>query len=1761
VAPSDPLSSFTPRVRAWFAAAFAAPTPAQAQAWPAIARGEHVLLSAPTGSGKTLAAFLWALDRLSAAPAEDGSPGTRVVYVSPLKALAYDIERNLRTPLRGIGAGGVSVGIRTGDTPQRERAAMLRNPPDILITTPESLYLLLTSRARETLSGVEAVIVDEIHAVAHSKRGAHLALTLERLEAQVAGSRTGSRTGAESRGGVLVDVPADALRGSAGAPEGGEIRGESGGMPEEGGEAWGDSGGAPGDGGGTPGNEGGVSGDETSSNDVNARARASARVNTLQRIGLSATQNPLQEIGRFLVGPHREVTILDAGVRKPLDLQIEVPVESMAEPDAQPPAAPGDPPRDPLEPVAGGESTRGSIWPAIYPELLRLVNEHNSTIVFVNNRRAAERIALRLNELANARTAGAEDEHPGSAAGSGAGRSDADGGRESAPPHEIARAHHGSLAREERTKVEELLKAGELPCLVATSSLELGIDMGAVDLVLQIESPKSVARGLQRIGRAGHGVGEVSRGRIFPKFRGDLLECAVLARRMHEGLIEPTVVPRNALDVLAQQIVAIAVAAEPDGVPVDDLHALVTSTYSYAELSRELLENVLDMLDGRYPSKEFGELRARIVWDRVAGVIRARRGSRQLAIANAGTIPDRGLYAVTLPDGRRVGELDEEMVYEARPGQAFLLGASTWRIEEIGRDRVIVTPAPGAPGAVPFWKGDSVGRPKELGEAIGAFSRWAVEQEPQALQRDYDLDERAARNLVDYLREQQAATRVLPSERTIVVERFRDEIGDWRICILSPYGGRVHAAWGLALSGRVHERFGLEADAIWSDDGIVLRLPDLDGGGLDGELDGGGGEVDGGESGGSARAAAESMAGGPPSLTELILIEPDEVERAVTAELGSSALFGARFRENAARALLIPRAYPGKRTPLWQQRLKAQNLLEVAQRYSDFPIVLETYRECLRDVLDVPGLEELLRGLSTREISLVEVETPTASPFAASLLFDYVATYMYEGDAPNAERRAAALSLDRDLLRELLGQEELRELIDPGALARVEADLQRRSQLTRATDRDGLHDVLRQLGDLSHEEVVQRVFDGVDADGLLAELRRERRAVRLRVGGEERYVAADEAGLYRDALGAVAPGGLPEAFLGDVPDALRVLVARYARTHGPFTTEEIRDRYRIDMSAVLRELERDGEIVRGELRPNSAQTSRPPSERVDQTIPADGREWCDVEVLRRLRRASLAALRKEIEPADARALAAFLPAWQGVDRDTGSRPPGGLSRSSAGVDRLREVLVPLQGLALPAEIWERDVLPRRTGAYSPTWMDSLCASGEVVWVGAGSLGRSSGRVALYFREDAPLIGPPSAPRPAGAASASAASAVEHELLRERLARGPCFFTDLLAELDLAGEALREALWDLVWAGEVTNDAWAPLRAPHLTLARGGRADGLGSPGRTGGGGLAGTSRTPRTTVGRSRFAGRAAIGRRGRTQSQVQGRWSLTGSLFGDPAARGSSVVADSTSSSSSSSSPFSIPSHSTRPEPPSSQPPLPSPERRRALAELLLERYGIVTREQVLAEGVRGGFALLYDAFSQLETLGVCRRGYFVEGMGGAQFALPGAVERLRAARSSAAGGQGAGTGSPADVTAGAGAVGHGRHASTLVLAAADPAQPYGAALPWPPRERREHGRRPARVAGAYLVMVQEEPVLYVERGGRGLITLGADTGAGRTDGVGEHVLLALRALAESVHAGQVGRLALERIDGEPAVGSRLESALVEYGFRTGPRRLTLSA
>jgi ATP-dependent Lhr-like helicase len=1376
----DALAPFSQPVRDWFERTFDAPTPAQEQGWPAIASGKHTLIQAPTGSGKTLAAFLWALDQ-----AQPGQ-GTQVLYVSPLKALNYDVERNLRGPLAGIGSK-LSVAVRTGDTPAKERAAMLKHPPDILITTPESLFLMLTSRARETLRNVRFVIVDEVHAVAGSKRGAHLALSLERLE----------RLTAEQ----------------------------------------------------------------------------------FQRIGLSATQRPMEEIGRFVSGD-RPIELVDAGRAKRLDLRVVVPLEDMREP---------------------GEGS--SIWPSIYPALLELVQEHRSTILFVNNRRLAERLALRLNELAE---------------------------------REIARAHHGSLAREQRVEVEELLKKGEIPVLVATSSLELGIDMGAVDLVIQVESPKSVARGLQRIGRSGHRLDEPSKGRIFPKFRADLLESAVVVQRMREGLIEETQIPRNPLDVLAQQIVAVCAEEE---IAVDELFELVKRAYPFRDLSRQQLENVLDMLAGRYPSEEFSELRPRITWDRVRGVVRGREGARRLAVTNAGTIPDRGLFGVHLVNGGgRVGELDEEMVYEARAGQTFLLGASTWRIEEITRDRVLVSPAPGIPGTVPFWKGEGVGRPYELGDAIGKAARELValddERARARLRGEHALDERAAENLLVYLREQEAATGALPSDRTIVVERFRDEIGDWRLCVLTPFGGRVHAPWSLALAARLRESLGLEVNAIWSDDGIALHLPD-----------------------------AES----PPPLDD-VLIAPEELEDLVIAEVGGTALFGARFRENAARALLIPRRRPGQRTPLWQQRLKAQGLLQVARRYADFPVVLETYRECLQDVFDLPALKSLLAALQERRIDLVEVETPSASPYASSLLFDYVATYMYEDDTPLAERRAQALALDRDLLKELLGQEELRDLIDPRALEQVERELRGSPHSV-----DQLHDLLLRRGDLRAGEYDESLAD---------ELENERRALRIRIGGEPRLIAAEDVGRYRDAAGAMPPAGLPDAYLEGGDDPLGWILRRFALE---------------DAEEKLAALG----LVRGELRPGGTE-----------------REWSDPDVLRRLRRASLAALRKEIEPAEPAALGRFLPAWQGLDRRA----------------TLREALVPLQGMSLPVALWESDVLPRRVPRYEPAQLDQLTASGEVVWVGAGLE-----RVAVYFREDAPALGRP--------AALPAAESMEHDRVREALRTGALFWFDLLRETGLESEALMPALWDLVWAGEVTNDAWQPLRAQRRFA-------------------------TPRQDRRPRRFSRQRAD-----AITATQGRWSSTAGLF----------------------------------------PGEPDP---RTLAELLLERQGIVTRDGVRAEGIPGGYAPVYRELRRLEILGTCRRGYFVEGLGGAQFALPGAVERLRDRTS--------------DET-------------TLVLAAADPAQPFGAALSWPKRA----GARAARVAGAYVVLLDGSPALFVERGGRSLVPLrDPDEGWLRE---------ALAALVENMPRMRLKRLAVERFDGRAVGETKIMPLLLEAGFLAGPRRAVL--
>ena len=1235
--PSDPLAPFSPAVRAWFESAFETPTPAQAGGWAAIAQGRHTLIHAPTGSGKTLAAFLWCLDRLARDPSPPptrGKPGSvRVLYISPLKALTYDVERNLRAPLHGIGlAAGrlglippqISIASRTGDTPQDDRRRLARTPPDILVTTPESLYLLLTSGARETLRGVETVIVDEVHAIAGSKRGAHLALSLERLEA----------------------IRAD------GAPP-------------------------------------------------------------LQRIGLSATQRPLETIARFLggIGSGREVRIVDTGTRKVLELEVVVPVEDMSrigDSDTRPAAMP---PPDGSAP-AWRDDLRTSIWPAIHPRILELIRAHTSTIIFTNSRRLAERLAHRLNELAG---------------------------------EDIVRAHHGSIAREQRLEIEEALKDGRLPALVATSSLELGIDMGAVDLVILVESPTSVASGLQRVGRAGHQVGEPSRGVVFPKFRGDLLEAAVVVGRMHEAAIETTVLPRNPLDVLAQQIVAMTVM-EPW--TVTDLHAVVTRAAPFETLSRDALEAVLGMLAGAYPSDEFAELKARVVWDRVTDIVEGRRDARVLAVTSGGTIPDRGLFGVFLAGepgtpGRRVGELDEEMVYELRAGMhgdVIVLGASSWRILEITPDRVIVQPAPGVPGKLPFWKGDAVGRPIELGRAIGAFVREAESDLGRGargraaatarFRTAHDLDELAARNLLAYLDEELEVSGALPTDRRIVVQRFRDELGDWRLVILSPFGGRIHAPWTLAIEQRLRDRLGIEAQTIWSDDGIAIRLPE-------------------GEGDGSLARLAE--------IEALLFPGSEEIEDLVVETVGGSALFASRFRENAGRALLLPRRRPGTRTPLWQQRQRSADLLAVASRHGSFPILVETYRECLSDVFDLDALRDVLQAVERREIVIHAVETTRASPFASSLLFDYVAAYMYEGDAPLAERRAGALALDRDLLRELLGQEELRELLDGDALADLELSLQALVDDRRAGTLDQVHDLLRRLGDLSDAAIDARVDGGQPvARRWLAELRSTRRAVSLRVGGEERWIAIEDVARYRDGVGAVPPAGVPEAFLAPAAAALEGLLARWARTHGPFLAPDPARRWGLPIGVVEDALGRmvaAGSLVRGEFRPGGSE-----------------REWCDPEVLRQLRRRSLARLRHAVEPVEPAALARFLPAWQGVAAIDAYEAP---LRGSAALERLAAVVDQLSGVAIPASVLERDVLPARVPGYQPRLLDELGALGEVAWVGRGTLGRDDGRIVLTRpgRESLRPIGP-SDPGPA-------VDGPRHVAIRDHLAaHGASFYRDL-----------------------------------------------------------------------------------------------------------------------------------------------------------------------------------------------------------------------------------------------------------------------------------------------------------------------------------------------------------------------------------------------
>ncbi|MGC2299359.1 MAG: DEAD/DEAH box helicase, partial [Acidobacteriaceae bacterium] len=1440
---SDPLALFHPVTRKWFRSALGTPTTPQRLGWPAIARGESTLILAPTGTGKTLAAFLWCLDRLmfhspSGTSDQKSAAGEacRVVYISPLKALAVDVERNLRTPLESIAPlardAGVpfrtpEIAIRTGDTPQIERARFRRHPADILITTPESLYLLLTSESASALRTVDTVIVDEIHALVPTKRGAHLALSLERLEALA--------------------------------------------------------------------------------------------VRPIQRIGLSATQRPLGEVAFFLGGTsHRErarevteskdlhragspllpdpavttprtATIINASEPKRLQLKVEVPIEDFS---TTSPAVHTD---GMSRVIGAGERRaavedgqppkRASIWTTIPPRILAIILARRSTLIFVNNRRTAERLASLINELA---------EKP------------------------LARAHHGSLAAAQRTEIEDLLKTGQIRAVVATSSLELGIDMGAIDMVIQIESPPSVASGMQRIGRAGHKVGVTSEGIIFPKYRADLIACSALTRAMHEGLVESTSILRNPLDVLAQQIVA-TVAHPPalslpreKGHPprepvisVDDLYTLVRRAAPFATLNRSTLENVLDLLAGKYPSDEFAELRPRITWDRDANLLTPRGGAKTLAILNAGTIPDRGLYGVFLTGEHekpvRVGELDEEMVFESRVGDIFALGASTWRIDEISHDRVLVTPAPGQPGKMPFWHGDQAGRPLEFGRRIGALIRELRALPPNAaisrLVREHDLDAQAAENLLQFLTDQANVTTTVPDDRNIVIERIRDELGDWRVCVLTPFGNRIHTPWAMAAAAQIQAAGGPHIETMSTDDGFVLRFPDVD---------------------------------APPDPA-ILLPDPAVAQDLVVRQLSSTALFAAKFREASARALLLPRRRPQTRAPLWQQRKRASDLLAVASQYPSFPMVLEAYRECLRDTFDMPALVDVLRSIKDQEIQVHVVDTLKASPFAASLLFGYVGNFIYDGDAPLAERRAAALSIDQSQLADLLGEADLREILDPIAIAEVEANLQLLGENQRARSADGIHDLLLRLGDLSRDEIALRIATPVLLKSINS-LVRARRILEVRIAGQRRFIAVEDAARYRDALHIVLPPDLPKSLTAPIAAPVLEVVRRYARTHGPFTLQEVTARFGLDaqpVTAALRSLAHDGRVLEGGFRPSGSH-----------------REFCDAESLRLIRNKSLARLRKEIEPADPRLFARLETHWQGV------------LQKRRGLDALLDTIESLQGAPFPASLLESQILPARLARYSPADLDTLIAAGEVVWCGFDSLGERDGRIALYLADRIAALLPARAP------TAEPLTPREQAILEALARAGATFFADLHETIGsgFPGETI-DALWSLVWRGLITNDTLHALRAYIAKPA---------------------TARSSKREHNQPSFRSRRT------TPPSAQGRWTVI------PAPDRTSPAAQTAWS--------------------------------HAIAQQLLHRYGIVTRETVAQENLPGGFSAVYEVLKALEAQGRIRRGYFIAGLGGAQFAQPAAVELLRSLSANP----------PAQ-------------SEMLLLAAADPANPWGSILRWP--------------------------------------------------------------------------------------------------------------
>lgn len=1687
-----PMSRFSRPTRDWFLGAFSEPTPAQDGAWNAISSGSHALVVAPTGSGKTLAAFLWALDRLLASapvpapelPGMDAPAGkgrrprapkrkTRVLYISPLKALGVDVERNLRSPLIGITqtakrlglpAPLITVGVRSGDTTTADRRALLSNPPDILITTPESLFLMLTSRARETLTEVDTIIVDEVHAVAGSKRGAHLAVSLERLDA-------------------LLPKPA-------------------------------------------------------------------------QRIGLSATVEPRELVAQFLAGS-APVEIVAPPSRKNWDLTVSVPVEDMSDLQGAAGAFDSGP--------ASGLQPQASIWPHVEEKIVDLVLANQSTIVFANSRRLAERLTARLNEIYAERqlvaVGGGWGEFEDGALLQAAAGAPASSGVPAAavpastatPAHMmaqagstagadalLARAHHGSVSKDQRALIEDDLKSGRLRCVVATSSLELGIDMGAVDLVVQVESPPSVASGLQRVGRAGHQVGEISQGVLFPKHRADLVHTAITVERMLEGKIERLFVPANPLDILAQQTVA---ATALGSIDVEEWFSTVRRSAPFASLPRSAFEATLDLLAGRYPSDEFAELRPRIIWDRNAGTIEGRPGAQRLAVTSGGTIPDRGLFGVYIigtevegsaspagdgrastpspaKGGRRVGELDEEMVYESRVGDIFALGATSWKIEDITHDRVLVSPAFGQPGKLPFWKGDSLGRPVDLGRALGAFVReLSASDVGPATDRckASGLDEYAANNLIQYLGEQKLATEVVPNDTTLVVERFHDELGDWRVILHSPFGMPVHAPWALAVGQRLNQRYGLDGSAMAADDGIVLRVP--------------------------------MMEDEPPGA-ELFLFDPEELEQIVTAEVGGSALFASRFRECAARALLLPRQTPGKRQPLWQQRQRSAQLLDVARKYPTFPIVLETVRECLQDVYDLPALKDIAASVERRELRIVQTTTQQPSPFAKSLLFGYVAQFLYEGDSPLAERRAAALALDSTLLNELLGRVELRELLDAGVIEATELELQRLAPDRRARGMEGVADLLRLLGPLATEEVAARLeaasvaepagtqvaepqtphADIALAASHLAALQRANRAIKINIRGAERFAAVEDAARLRDAIGVPLPMGVPLAFIEPVADPLGDLVSRYARTHGPFTASEAASRLGLGVAVVgtaLKRLAADGRVVEGEFRPHAtpvrgippadelldeaspdalapdgantdhADPEHPdpdaartalavPAEPVQMHVSPPTSEWCDAEVLRKLRRRSLAALRAEVEPVDAAAYGRFLPAWQHVRTSgTGRGQP-----SLRGLDGIVTAIDQLSGVPVPASAWEPLVLASRVSNYQPAMLDELMAAGEVLWSGAGGLPGNDGWVSLHLAESAELTLNPAIEYEPGNA--------QQRLLEHLRNNGGGYFfrqlTEVAGGMDsvLSDQDVVSALWDLAWAGRITGDTFAPVRAliagGHTAHHQVSKAPRLRAPrmsrlGRSHGTGLLGS---PGLSGGRYGPASGAAA-----TPPMAAGRWSA-----------------------------------------------LPSPEldptiHARATAELLLDRYGVVTRGSVMAEQILGGFGLMYKVLARLEEAGRCRRGYFIEHLGAAQFAVPATVDRLRSYSEDTQ------IKKPDPVA--------------LALAATDPANPYGAALPWPAlNEEAGTGHRPGRKAGALVVLVDGALVLYVERGGKTLLAFSDD----------ESVLSAAgSALVGVVTRGAVDKLIMEKVNGHGILDTPVAAALSAAGAYSTPKGLRIRA